>query len=82
MSNINQMETDDDGVSVDFHLLQTSRYGWELTLPREQDAIKIIIDQNGIAVYRDKSLQDFGNWPLAKPTDVERSEFMERWILL
>lgn len=82
MSNFNQMETDDDGVTVDFHLLQTSRYGWELTLPREQDAIKIIIDKNGVAVYRDKSLQDFANWPLPKPTDSDRSEFMDRWILL
>jgi len=82
MCNISQVDIEDDGVTVEFHLLQTSRYGWELTLPREFDAIKVIIDPRGIAVYRDKYAHELGNLPLRTPTDNERSEFLERWILV
>lgn len=82
MCNISQVDIEDDGVTVEFHLIQTSRYGWELTLPRESDAIKVIIDQHGISVYRDKHVREIGNLPLMAPTDSERSEFLERWILV
>ena len=82
MCNINQTDMNDDGLTVEFHLVQTSRYGWELTLPREQDAIKVIIDQHGIAVYRDRHTEAIGSMPLTAPTDLERSEFLERWILV
>jgi hypothetical protein len=82
MCNISQVDIEDDGVTVEFHLLQTSRYGWELTLPREFDAIKVIIDPRGISVYRDKHVRELSHLPLMTPTDSECSEFLERWILV
>lgn len=71
-----------DGVCVDFHLCQTARHAWEITLPRESDSIKIIIDQHGIALYREQNEAELTITPHAsRPTKIY-GEFLERWVLV
>jgi hypothetical protein len=82
MCNIDMHDMNEDGMTVEFHLVQTSRYGWELILPRETDAIKVIIDRNGVAVYREQTAYRAVSQPLPGPSDAQRSEFLERWILV
>lgn len=71
-----------DGVCVDFHLCQTARHAWEITLPREADSIKIIIDQHGIALYREQNETELTITPHAVRPTHSYGEFLERWVLV
>jgi hypothetical protein len=80
MCNIDQDEVHGTE-AYDFHLLQTSRFGWEITLPRESDTIRIIINQHGIALYRDLNTGEPEIVPVNGQNRVQ-GEFLERWILI
>ena len=70
-----------DVEGYDFHLIQTSRYGWEISLPRESDTIRIIINQHGIALYREMNTGEPEIVPVNGQQPIH-AEFLERWILV